>query len=577
MNELQRTLAGERTADTVVTDGAVLNTRTGRFLDKDVVIVGDTVAGLVADAGPLVGDETTVHDASGNHVVPGFIDPHAHLDMHVDITRLFHQVLAGGTTTIVNELIFLGATLGARGTSELLDATADIPLDVRIAVAAHELFDTFEPPHGDESTIEDLRGLVSHPRSVGVGETVWLYVVDQDSPAEALFEHAHDEGKVVVGHGAACRGRNYTSFATIVDNDHEPITSEQVAERLDHDVHVVGRYGSTRDDIDAIADAYDEFGPEDISLSTDGVAPRKLLADGYMDATVGRAIEAGIEPVDAIRMATVTTADHFNLYNKGTIAPGQDADMVILSDLEAVEVETVIAGGETVVDDGEPLTSPVSYGYPDWMTETISLPAEPDRFEVSIEAADDGRINALEYKQELVTERVEVEPPVQDGNLCAEPDTDIAKVSIIDRYPSADGANFTGFVKGLGLEQGAIGTTLTVERTGVLLVGMDNASMQTALDTIVDMQGGWVAADGETVLDSIQTTIGATCADRPVATVADEYGDFEATVRDLGISIDRPLFGLQTLCHPGVPSFRISFSGYADTLGQKIVGLEPSA
>jgi adenine deaminase len=228
-----------------------------------------------------------------------------------------------------------------------------------------------------------------------------------------------------------------------------------------------------------------------------------------------------------------------------------------------------------VVADGEPTVSPSTYNYPNWMTETISLSIDDDLFEVPDTVATNGRVNALEYTRELVTEKTEVKPPHEDGYLMASATDDLAKATIVDRHPNGEGEGFTGFVSGLGLNQGAIGTTLTVERTGVLVVGMDDASMRTAFEKLVAMDGGWVATEKEEVLTTLRTSIGASAADRELTKVADEYQTLEETYRTLGVDIDRPLFGLQTLCHPGVPSFRISFSGYANTLEQEIVGLNP--
>jgi len=165
----------------------------------------------------------------------------------------------------------------------------------------------------------------------------------------------------VSGHGAGCSGRRLTALAATITDDHEMVSSEEVAERLENGIHSIGRYGTFRDDIDALADAYERFGSAELSLSTDWIWPTDIVTEGYMDAVVRRAIEAGIDPVDAVRMATLNPARHFGLPDIGSLSPGSRADIIVLDNLEDVAVETVISGGEIVVDGGTPVVESRSH------------------------------------------------------------------------------------------------------------------------------------------------------------------------------------------------------------------------
>jgi adenine deaminase len=576
MEPVQRVALGEAPADTVVRGGRVVQVLSGAVERRDVAVVDGTIAAQFEDATPVVGPETTVVDATGGVVVPGFVDAHAHMDHDQTLERTAPHVLAGGTTTLIEELTFTGANFGARAVAEFLALDDELPLDVRPTVPPQELFEAFEPAHADGEGRAALIDCLEDDRVVGAGETGWIYVVGRDSGAGDLYRAVRERGKRVVGHGAGASGRKLAAFATVATIDHEVIAGDEVLERLENGIHVVGRFGTTRDDIDAVVDAYERVGPAGISLGTDGVSPGLLLEEGYMDAVLREAIDRGVDPVDAVRMGTVHTAEHFGLDRKGVLAPGYDADLVVLDDLETVDVDTVLAGGEMVVTDGTPDVGPWSHDYPVSFYDSIHLTPDPAVFEVEAGAAVDGEVRAIRYERELATAETTVEPAVGNGHLHARPDANVAKATIVDRHPDGEGRGFTGFVEGFGIEHGAVATSLSVERTGVVVLGTDEGAMETALRRVKEMGGGWVTVDGDGVDVAFPTPVAGVCTEvETVREAADRYEAVEASVRSLGVDIDRPLFGLQCLCHPGVPAIRLTFSGYADILGREVLGLSP--
>jgi adenine deaminase len=579
-----------------------------------VVVVDDRVAALPEDATPVIGDETRVITATDRVVAPGFVDAHTHLDLHQTFENAYHYAIEGGTTTVVSEVTGYGPAFGAEGVEQFLAATSYLPVRVRAVVPPQPLLDTFEPRRADDEEADALADLLADDRVVGVGETDWIHAVGRDTPAELLYERADAEDKTVSGHAAGCSGEKLSAFATIIDDDHEAISGEDIVERVENGIHAIGRYGSIRDDVEAIGDAYPEVPTAELSLSTDGMWPRELIDEGYMDAVVRRAIEEGVEPADAIRMATLNPARHFGLAEEGvgSLSPGSVADVVLIDDLDEVNVTTVVSGGEVVYNKGESKVAPRTHEYPDHFYDSVNVSTDPEQFRVPADAASDGSggnesasgasatdarpgaVRAVEYQQGLLSRETTVVPPVEGDELVADPEEGILKATLLDRHPKGDGTGFTGFVTGLGIDSGAVATTLTWETTGVLAVGADDEAMQTAVERVAEMGGGWAVVDdgvsaagssggssderGESdgeVIAELPTRVAGVCSDLEVEETAKLYDAVESGLRRLGADADRPMLAVQTMTFPGVPKLKFSFSGYADILNRDLLGLTP--
>ena len=580
MNDLQPVALGDEPADLVVTGGRVCLPEIGEFQARDVAVRNGRVAALPEDAESVVGEETRVINASGRVVAPGFVDAHTHLDLHQTFENAYHYTIEGGTTTVVSEVTGYGPAFGAEGVEQLLAATSYLPVRVRVTVPPQPLVDTFEPQRASDEEAEALADLLSDDRVVGVGETDWIHAVGRDTPAELLYERAREEGKTVSGHAAGCSGEKFAAFATVIDDDHEAISGEDIVERVENGVHAIGRYGSIRDDMDAVGDAYPEVGAAELSLSTDGMWPRELIDGGHMDAVVRRAIEEGVEPADAIRMATLNPARHFGLEDVGSLAPGNAADIVLIDDLDEVNVSTVVSGGEVVFNKGESTVASRTHEYPERFYDSVNVSADRAAFEVPADVASDGAVRAIEYRGGLLTGEATVTPREENGNLVATPEEDVLKVALFDRRPEGTErpdrpTEFAGFLTGFGLDRGAVATSATWETPGVVAVGADDEAMRTAVAHVEEMGGGWaVVEDGEVVAE-LPTRVAGICSDLEVEETAKLYSAVESAVRRLGAGVDRPMLAVQTLTFAGVPQLKLTFSGYADVLAREVVGLAP--
>ncbi|USZ67831.1 amidohydrolase family protein [Halorussus salilacus] len=612
MNDLQPAALGETEADLVISGGRVFLPELREFQARDVVVVDDRVAALPESADPVIGDDTRVITASDRVVAPGFVDAHTHLDLHQTFESAYHYAVEHGTTSVVSEVTGYGPAFGAEGVEQLLAATSYLPVRVRVTVPPQPLLDTFEPRRADDEEAQALADLLADDRVVGVGETDWIHAVGRDTPAELLYERAREEGKTVSGHAAGCSGEKLAAFATIIDDDHEAISGEGIIERVENGIHAIGRYGSIRDDMEAVGDAYPEVDAAELSLSSDGMWPGDLIDVGYMDAVVRRAIEEGVEPVDALRMATLNPARHFGLDREGvgSLSPGSVADVVLIDDLEEVTVSTVVSGGEVVYNKGESTVAPRTHEYPDRFYDSVNVSTDPAEFRVPADAASDGEVRAIEYQGGLLSGETTVSPAVEGDELLADPDRDVLKVTLLDRHPEGDvsaseasggssdesdgGTGFTGFFTGYGLDRGAVATSVTWETTGVVAVGASDETMRAAVARVEEMGGGWAVvdevsaseasggpsgersgSDGGEVVAELPTRVGGICSDLEVEETAKLYSAVGNALGRLGADVERPMLAVQTLTFPGVPTLKLSFSGYADIPNREIVGLEP--
>ncbi len=579
IRSLVNTALGKEKADLAIIGGDLVNVYTGEVLKGwGVAIKGEWIAYTGEDAAHTIGPETTVIDASGKTLIPGLIDGHAHLlHTYATIHEFLKHVIKTGTTTIVTEMLDFAFTVGYAGVADFLESVRYQP--IKVFATAPSTLANGQTGYKDNITPEEFDSLLANERVLGLGESNWVPVTRGDEPLLDLFARTLARGKRLEGHSAGAKGNKLAAFAASGNSsDHEPIAAQEVLDRLRLGMHVLIREGDVRHDLESIAAIKDE--PIDfrrLALTTDGMGAAHMLAYGFMDSLVRKAIELGFEPVTAIQMATLNVAEHFGLDSiLGGIAPGKQADVVVVPNIRDIMPVHVISKGEMVVEDGIRIVEPRTHIYPDFMRKTVQLPRDltADDFRIPVKGSGAGEVTVrvIDLGADIANKEVHIPMKVVNGHLMADIEQDIIKVAAIDRIHGT-GRMFVGLVRGFGLKSGAFAATASWDASNILVVGASDADMAGAVNRIRELQGGSVVfANGE-VLAELPMPISGQTAEIPMEEIAAKFQQIQTGVESLGCGLAYAHLMLNTLTTTIVPSIRISTEGLLDIKSGKRIDL----
>ena len=567
---------GRGQADMAVLNGVVLNVYTGEWIEGlPILIKGEWIVHVGPGLPQAVGPETSVIDARGKAVVPGFIEAHTHLaDCLYSPVEFLRSAMTGGTTTIVTETIEPFPIRGEEGITEFLNAFRDQPIKVFGTVPP--LASTSPLCHGIPR--ETLERLLQREDVLGLGESYWQAVVQAPETFLPSFEETLRSGKKVEGHSAGAKGGNLSAYVTTgVSSCHEPTTAEEALERLRLGLHVMIREGSIRSDLDAAVDLVRAgIDPRRILLVTDGVRPADLHEKGYMDHVVQAAIDRGVDPGLAIRMATINPADYFGLDGfTGGIAPGRQADLLILPGKSVIRPEVVISKGRVIARNGRLLIPPRDYGFSRETLHSVHLPRTmtPEDFAIPVPGGGSRvRVRVIDQITDLVTREWIVSVPVVDGEIRTDTQRDLLKVAAVERR-FVPGKTFVGIVRGFGLKTGAMACSSAWDTSDIVVVGENEADMATAVNRIHALQGGVVVCAGGKILSEIPLPIFGLMSDLPVPELAGKIREMKKQAKALGFAFEDPHKTLIPLTGAAIPFLRLSEQGLVDIKTGKFVPL----
>ena len=560
MADLARRLAvarGDEPADVVVRGGRVLSVFTREWLETDVAIADGWIAGL----GDYEGRETV--DASERYVVPGFIDAHMHLESSKLLPDEFARlVLPLGTTAVVADPHEIANVLGTDGVHWLLDASAEIPLDVYFMASSCVPASSFESPRRS-LTVGDLEGLLRRRRVIGLAEMMNFpgVVAGDESELAKLALATH-----VDGHAPGVLGRALQAYAAAgIRSDHEASSVEEGRERLRVGMWLLIREASAARNLGTLLPLVQEYGPRRIAFCTDDREPEHIADDGHVNAMVRDAVAFGVAPEDALVLASHNAATYHRLDHLGAVAPGRQADLLLLPDLERFLPELVLKRGRPV---GEIPSAPV----PEWVKHTIRIGAlGPEMFRIPW-AGGAARVIGLVPGQ-IITESLADEPGQGRGEAVADPERDLAKIAVIERHLGT-GRIGLGFVRGFGLRRGALATTLSHDAHNVVIVGVDDTSMAFAVRRLANIGGGIVVVDGAHTLAELPLPVAGILSDRPLADVVAGSRAIVAAAAELGSTIEAPFQLLAFLALSVIPSLKITDRGLLDVDRFELVPLQ---
>jgi adenine deaminase len=550
MESLQRRLAvarGDEPADLVVSGGRVLSVFTREWLEVDVAVVDGVIAGL----GTYDGRESL--DASGRYVVPGFIDAHMHLEsVKLMVDEFARLVLPLGTTAVVADPHEIANVLGVDGVHWLLDASADLQLDVYFMAPSCVPASPFESPLR-ALTPGDLESLMRRRRVLGLAEMMNFPGVVAGSPGE-LTKLALDGARHVDGHAPGLLGPALQAYAAAgIYSDHEALTVEEGRERLRAGMWLLVREASMARNLRALLPLVEEYGPWRIAFCTDDRDPEDIADAGHVNGMVREAVAAGIAPEDAVLMASHHPALWHGLARHGAIAPGYVADLLILPDLVSFQPSTVLKRGRAIED--VPRVE-----IPDWVRQSVRIaPIAPENF--AIDATGDVRAIGL-VEDQVVTESL-----VRDAT-----DPDLAKIAVVERH-LATGRVGLGFVAGSGLRSGALASSVAHDAHNLVVVGRSDGDMSFAIERLAELGGGIVAVDGRSVLAECPLPVAGLLSDAPLADVIAQSRACNDAAHDLGWSGATPFLTLAFLGLSVIPHLKITDRGLVDVDRFEIVPL----
>jgi adenine deaminase len=574
IQQLMRVALAREFADLAVVNSRLLNVYTGEVLEGMAVCTkGSWIAYVGKDTENKIGPQTEIIDAAGKMLIPGLIDGHTHLAWLGSVEAFLESIMAGGTTALVTESLEVYAVAGLAGVNDFLDALRDQP--IKIFSTAPFMASISRRAHGIEAA--DLKELLSRRDIVGLGESYWQTVLQKPELALPTLEAALHSGKPLEGHTAGARGNKLAAYlAAGISSCHEPITADEVLERLRLGIHVMIREGSIRRDLEAIAAVKDAgVDTRRLILVTDGLSPQDLIEKGGMEFVVRKAIEHGFDPIVAVQMATLNVAEHFRLDAViGGIAPGRSADMLVLSDLKTFRAEIVISNGKVIARQGLLSVEPRRHRYLPASLTSVLLPDDvtPTDFQIVAEGADRVTVRVIEMVTDLVTKETVLDLLATDGRLNADPGRDLAKVAAIDRT-HVPAKRFVGLIKGLGLKAGALACSAAWDTSDIIIAGVDDGDMAIAVNRIRQLQGGVVVvADGE-IEAELPLPVFGLMSEESLERVAAKLAEIKSSVNRLGCPFPDPLLTLATLTGAAIPYLRICEEGLVNLKNGATVGL----
>ncbi|HVO70569.1 MAG TPA: adenine deaminase [Aggregatilineaceae bacterium] len=556
---------GQEPADLLLTNLQLVNVFTGEIYPTEIAVQGDCVIGT----GVGYAAARTV-DLGGRYVAPGLIDAHVHIESSMCTPLSFaYAALTHGVTSVITDPHEIANVHGLDGVRYMLASAQGSPLSMFV-MAPSCVPATDMETSGASLSAADLQTLLDHPAVLGLAEMMNFPGVVYGDPG-VLDKIAAFSGRVLDGHCPGLTGHNLNAYITSgIGSDHECTTVEEAREKLRQGLVILIREATNAHNLHALLPLVTPENSRRLCWCTDDREPADLLDEGSIDHNIRLAIAGGLDPVTAIRMGTLNTAEYFRLHNRGVVAPGRRADLLVFSDLRAPQAEQVYSGGRLVVQDGAPcveITAPQVTPLPctmniKWDSVNFDLPARGSRVHVIGSIPD-----------QVVTEKRVEEAKIENGFAVADPARDILKMAVIERH-HATGNIGKGFIQGIGLKRGAMAGTVAHDHHNLVAIGADDVSMMAAARAVERMGGGLVAVEGEHVLAELPLPVAGLMSDQPIQTVRAGLDHLlDAAHNELGSTLHDPFMAASFMALEVIPSLKLTDRGLVDVDRFEIIDL----
>ncbi|RJP84932.1 MAG: adenine deaminase [Desulfobacteraceae bacterium] len=556
---------GELPVDCLFINARIINVFSGEIISGSIAVHDGHFVGF----GDYPACRTV--DLKGRFVAPGLIDAHVHIESSMtSVAEFARAVLPRGTTAVVADPHEIANVMGVDGIHYMLAASENLPMNVLFSLPSCVPATAMETA-GAVLDAESLRPFLSHERIVALGEMMnFPGVIGGDDYVIQKIHDARLHRKPLDGHAPGLTGKPLSAYVSSgISSDHESTNVMEAMEKLRSGMHLMIREGTGAKNLKDLLPIVNAKTAHQIMWCTDDRHPQDICDQGHIDFMIRTAIDSGIDPVTAIRIGTLNPARYFGLHRLGGIGPGRKADMVVFSDLHRFEAEQVYAAGQLVAENGRMVLDATAH-------EPVSVPStmnvKPGPIDFSIPAqTENTRVMSL-IPGQIVTGQQVVPALIEKGAAVSDPARDILKIAVVERHKGTGNVG-KGFVSGFKLQKGALASSVAHDSHHIIVVGVTDADMITAVRRIIAMGGGLaVVCDGK-ILEDLPLPVAGLMAMEPLDIVRTQSDALIHAAHALGVRIPDPFMTLSFLALPVIPELKITDKGLFDVIQFKHVPL----
>jgi len=575
LSEINSVAIGDNHADLILENCSLINVYTNEIQEKiQISIKNDRIAFVGDDATHTRGPKTKVLDVKNKHVCPSFVDPHIHIDHFLTPAQFIKKSLLCGVTSLFPDSIDIVSVCGYRGFKEFLRQTQNLPMRFFHTIPGGLPVDR-KFSHGKTLSIEEEKQAIGLPSVVGLGEVFsWTKVTKRDPKTIKSLKQMHENHCIINGHTAGASGKKLNSYvASGIFSCHEPINFDQVLERLRLGMWIMIREGSIRRDLKNIIPLVLSHGTykNRLMFCSDGLDPFDISNIGHIDHCVRESIKLGMNPIDAISMASKNCFDYYKMGNEfGGIGPGKIADILILDDYKKIKINKVILGGKIIVSNGKILEKIYTPKVPTWIKNTVKIPKlNAKNFHLTSKNNDE-IVNIISMKTEIVTKKDTTNLSVKDCNIISSYDKDIWKVAALDRTFGSQ-TKTIGFLKNFSADVGAFASTWSFHENDMIVIGSNEKDMADAANKLTKSQGGIIVVKDGKTLASLPLQFGGIISTDSIQKVTTNFTKINDVLSDSGCKFKKPHLIPLFLPFLALPDIRIIYSGIVDVKDRKFI------
>ena len=559
---------GEQSADLVLKNCSLVSVYTKEILEKtQIAISKERIAYVGLDASHTVGSRTTVIDLEGKYVTPGFADSHVHIDQFILPSELTKKSLLCGVTSLFSDPIDIVSVCGFRGFREFVNLTSDLPIRFFHVIPGGLPVDR-KFSHSKTLSESEEKSAIKLQNVVGLGEVFsWTKVTTRDSKTMKTLMSMLDNDCIINGHTAGASGKKLNAYVSSgILSCHEPINFDQVLERLRLGMWIMIREGSIRRDLKDILTkvmAHSIY-TNQLMFCSDGIDPIDLKKYGHIDHCVREAIKLGVDPVDAVTMASKNCFDYYKMdKDLGGIAPGKIADILVFDYLTTMKPNKVFVGGKLVVSNGSIVCKIKKKPIPKWITNTVKSKKFSEKDFIVKSKSNSVTGNIIHMQTEIITKKDQEELIAKDGNVLASPEKDLWKVAAFDRTYGS-GKHAIGFLKNFGSQIDAFASTWSFHENDMIIIGSNEKDMAIAANNLLQSQGGMTVVKNGKTLSNLPLKIAGIISTDSFENVSKNFEEINSTIVDAGCKFKKPHLVPLFLPFLALPEIRILYGGIVD-------------